>query len=130
MDYPRISCDQSVTLASLQVAKLESHLASKNPLEILVLRHEIFEFTKLDLKSFNFPVVTVVPVPRSQEESVMGPEPHYAPLCPGMPRYAPVQEATELEANWEDVATNIKQRLRGKGRSKTTWECWGVCDIM
>ena len=35
-----ISCDQSVMVASLQVAKLESHLASKNPLEILVLRHE------------------------------------------------------------------------------------------
>lgn len=44
-----------------EVAKLESHLASKNPLEILVLRKKV-----------------------------------------GW-------------ANWEDVATNIKQRLRGKG---------------
>lgn len=44
-----------------EVLKLESHLASKNPLEILVLRKKV-----------------------------------------GW-------------ANWEDVATNIKQRLRGKG---------------
>ena len=37
---PHFQRDQSVTLAFLQVSKLESHLASKNPLEILVLRHE------------------------------------------------------------------------------------------
>ena len=160
-----------VTLAFLQVSKLESHLASKNPLEILVLRHEftanvgsvlstiwlwltvrhgkIHPFfigkpsismghlyhgymlvrTRLGIYSgnlftatfwhpnFSSPQGTALKLglifDDRQEESWMGPEPrkpgnsttHFRPLC--------------CEANWEDVATNIKQRLRGKGPNPT-----------
>ena len=97
-----------------EVAKLESHLVSKNPLEIVVLRTtRSWRFVWCILWRWCCYTFLLSDVRQGKR-------------CLGPGSLAIWVEWLELEwrfqfchvwckANWEDVATNIKQQLRAKG---------------